>query len=380
MSELWVTPEELGQYANSEFSYEAAKAASNIMWALSGRRYTGETTVTERYVCSYRAFRLGPSARTFNATLLDGDVYNIPKEEFNDFAELTSDGLSPTSRIRLRGRPVTKIHAIRTRAGKIIPPHTYYLVDHSTIQAAAGVPWTPCNIEVTYSYGSPVPTMGKMAARTLAIEFAKLWTGDDDCQLPQRITSITRQGVSYTLLDSQDFLDELKTGIYAIDLFLRSVNPDKARAKARVFTPDIPRARRYTPKGPKIGTSPLDIVVPGNGNGILQTSFEYLYADFLYDEGWTNTITLRNYSESRSIDLGPEAVTINQETGDIMISISYDDALSVLGLVEPGTWDMFSTRPDLEDPTQIETIYVASGNLRINLVDTPPQTPYTVGN
>jgi len=36
--------------------------------------------------------------------------------------------------------------------------------------------------------------------------------------------------------------------MYVVDLFLKSVNPDKARAKARVFSVDVPRGRRYTPK------------------------------------------------------------------------------------------------------------------------------------
>jgi len=48
MSNLWITPEELGDYGNYEFSYEAAKAASNLLWAMSGRKYSGVATVTER--------------------------------------------------------------------------------------------------------------------------------------------------------------------------------------------------------------------------------------------------------------------------------------------------------------------------------------------
>lgn len=379
MSELWISPDELGPYANSEFSYEAAKSASYIMWALSGRRYSGATTVTERYICSHRAFLLGPSAQTFNATLLDGNVYNIPREEFNDFAELTSDGLSPTSRIRLRGRPVVKIHTIRTRSGRVINPSSYYLVDHSTIQAAAGVPWTPCDIEVTYTYGSPPPTLGKMAARTLAIEFAKLWSGDDDCILPQRITSVARQGITYTILDPQDFVDELRTGIYSIDLFLKSINPDKARNKARVFNPDVPRARRYSQKPLKIGKSPFDIIVPAGGNGLLTIGLEELNAEFLTDAGWTATATIRNYGESRSLDL-PNALYLNTQDATIDIVVGYDDAKSTLGMVDSGTWDLFATRPYVDDPTMFETVYIASGNLSIQLADSASPNVYIAGN
>jgi hypothetical protein len=378
MSNLWITPEELGDYGNEEFSYEAAKAASNLLWAMSGRKYSGVTTVTERYVCAQRSYRLGASSRTYHPVLLDGDIYNIPTEEFDDFSDIVSDGMSPNSRIKLRGRPVTKVHAIRTRTGEIIDPSTYYLVDHSTIQAAAGVPWTPCNIEVTYSYGVYPPTMGKMAARTLAIEFVKLWTGDDDCALPQRVTSISRQGVSYTLLDSQDFIDDLRTGIYAVDLFLKSVNPDKARAKARVFTPDVPRARRYTPKPPKLGTSALDINVPGDGNGVLTVTLDYLNADFLLDPEWTTELTIRNYSESKEKVIA-SGVSINTSTEKITFTVPYSDTYPVLGLVDPGTWDLYASRPDPEDNTQTETVFVCDGNLAVKLASSSVSA-FTIGS
>lgn len=304
MSNLWITPEELGVYAESEFAYEAAKAASNLLWAMSGRKYSGITTVTERYVCATLSYRYGPSVRNNKAELVLGDVYNIPYSDMDSYTAVTTDGLSPQSRIRLRGRPVQKIHTIRNRNGAVVDQNSYYLVDHSTIQATAGSRWTPCDIEVTYTYGIEPPTMGKMAARTLAIEFCKLWNGDDDCILPQRVTSVSRQGVSYTILDSQDFIAELRTGLYAVDLFLKSVNPDGARAKARVFTPDVPRGRRYTPKALKLGVSDLDISVTAGSSGSTSVSLTSINANFLVEElGWTPYIVVRNYSESASVNI-----------------------------------------------------------------------------
>jgi hypothetical protein len=304
MSNLWITPEELGAYAESEFAYEAAKAASNLLWAMSGRKYSGITTVTERYVCATLSYRYGPSVRNNKAELVLGDVYNIPYSDMDSYTAVTTDGLSPQSRIRLRGRPVQKIHTIRNRNGTVVEPTSYYLVDHSTIQATAGSRWTPCDIEVTYTYGIEPPTMGKMAARTMAMEFCKLWNGDDDCILPQRVTSVSRQGVSYTILDSQDFIAELRTGLYAVDLFLKSVNPDGARAKARVFTPDVPRGRRYTPKAPKLGASDLDISVTAGSSGSMTVSLTSINSNFLVeDAGWTPYVVVRNYSDSTSVTI-----------------------------------------------------------------------------
>ena len=378
MSNLWVSTSELGDYSDTEFSYDAAKAASYLLWVLSGRKYTGVTTVTERYVCASRTYQYGPASGTYTARLIDGDVHNLPMSRFDFYDDMTSDGLAVASRLRLRGRPVSKIHAIRDRAGNVIDPNRYYLVDHSTIQPVPGVPWLPCNIEVTYSYGVEPPTMGKAAARMLAIEFARLWAGED-CNLPQRVTSISRQGVSYTVLDPQGFVDELRTGIYAIDLFLKAVNPDKAKNKARVFSPDVARGRRLTPKEPKYGVSPIDLTIVRDGIGTMTTPLSYLNAEFLIDEtGWIPELILYNYSGSKSLTLPSTAVQIDEESETLQISMSYAQAFPILGFVEPGTWQLYASRPSVEDPTETETVDVGTGNVKITMATNTIQA-FTIG-
>ena len=149
--------------------------------------------------------------------------------------------------VRLRSKPVQSVASIfSVRSGIEIDAANYDLWEHSFIKFASTLNE---DIDVTYSFGKLPPAAGQMAARQLAIQFALLWSGhEDECSLPERVTNVTRQNVSWTILDNQDFIDELKTGIYAVDLFLRAVNPDKARAKSKVFSPDIPRGRRkYNP-------------------------------------------------------------------------------------------------------------------------------------
>jgi hypothetical protein len=366
---LWVQPEELGDYANTQYAQEACETASYLMWSMSGRKFSGETTVTERYTCTLRNNRLGPSRKTNSAVLFGGDVYNIPSGDYDEYSELTADGMSPESRIKLRGRPVTRVHSIRNRHGAFLDPSQFYLVDHSTIHIIAGTPWTPCNTEVTYSYGSLPPMAGRMAARTLALEFAKLWAGDDDCALPQRITSVSRQGVSYTILDQQDFIDELKTGLYAVDLFLKSVNPDKARAKAKVFTPDVARARRYTPK-PAVYTADAtkDIVINRTNPGVITIPLADISAEFLVNEpDWVTSVVPRNWSQAKSVTLGAQyAVVTNAATDTITITIPYTNVISLLGMADPGSYDLFATRPDLENPEINEVVLIYSANLRIS--------------
>lgn len=343
MSNLWVSVEELDIYADHEYAYEAVKVASQLLWSMSGRKYGGINTVTEKYVCASRAYRLGASARNYTPELVGGDMYNIPFDEFDDYAELTTDGMSPSTRLRLRGRPVVKIDAVRDRAGSIVDPSNYYLVDHSTLQARSGTAWAPCNIEVTYTYGSPAPASGKAAARTLATEFIKLWSGNDDCALPQRITAISRQGVSYTVLDNQDFIDELRTGLYIVDLFLKSSNPDKARAKARVFSPDLPRARRHVPKPLSLAPSVLDMVITGNDGGTLDVNIDYINAAFLVtDDTWIPNLKIGNYSGTKTSDLGSGAVSINTITTDISKSVSHKQLADNMAIITTSTAHGFS--------------------------------------
>jgi hypothetical protein len=367
MSNLWITPSELGEYANSEFSYQACKSASQLLWAMSGRKYSGINTVTERYICTTRRYRYGASERNYTAELLNGNVYNIPYQDFNNYVDVTSDGLTPQSRLRLRGRPVIKIHNIRNRAGEEISPDNYYLVDHSTIQAAQGVPWAPCDIEVTYTYGAQAPELGRQAAKYMALQFIKLWSGED-CDLPARVTSVSRQGVSYTVLDSQEFIQELRTGVYTVDLFLKSVNPDGARAKARVFNPDIPRARTYTPKAAKLEKTALDIAITQHTYGTMTVALDEINAEFLVDDpGWVASVTIRNYGESRSKELDLSAVQFVESNTKIRVNINYSDAFPILGKIDPGTYDLYASRPHPLFPGETETSYVCSGNLRVAL-------------
>jgi hypothetical protein len=361
-SNLWIQADELGDYAYTEYSEEAVQVASNLLWAMSGRKYTGVTTVTERYTCTLRNNRMGPSDRTNSPVLFGGDVYNIPSGDYDEYSELVADGLSPDARIRLRGRPVTKIHAIRNKTGTVLDPSSYYLVDHSTIHVRVGTPWTPCNVEITYSYGIPVPVAGKMAARKLAIEFARLWGGDEACELPQRVTSVSRQGVSYTILDNQEFIDELRTGLYEIDLFLKTVNPDNARRKSKVFSVDTPRARRYTPKAPVLAAdADYDITVVKTATSTWSSAgTDADLSNFFPASGYTPLVTLYNYSGTTSVNLDSSYITLDSVNETLSFDVPYERAMSALGLVDPGTWTLWAV-----DDSDGSLTYIAAGNLQV---------------
>jgi hypothetical protein len=75
---------------------------------------------------------------------------------------------------------------------------------------------------VTYVQASNLPPGSDRAVKKLADEYLKAMNGAP-CALPERITTITRQGMSWTLLDPQDFLDKGLTGMASVDHWLSAV-------------------------------------------------------------------------------------------------------------------------------------------------------------
>jgi hypothetical protein len=101
----------------------------------------------------------------------------------------------------------------------------------------------PGTFSVTYTYGADPPTPGILAAKVLAGELA-LAMAQLDNALPQRVTSVNRQGVTVAVVDAMDFLKTGNTGLYEVDLFIKAYNPHGARRYPRVWSPDRGRARR----------------------------------------------------------------------------------------------------------------------------------------
>lgn len=103
----------------------------------------------------------------------------------------------------------------------------------------------PQRLAITYSYGAPPPKEVDMCIAVMAEELIKLSVGDfDSCRLPDRVTSVNREGISMTLLDPQDFLDQGRTGIEEIDQMLSRFNSSHAKTPARVFGRRNPPATR----------------------------------------------------------------------------------------------------------------------------------------
>jgi len=103
----------------------------------------------------------------------------------------------------------------------------------------AGQPntWT-----VRYLRGTPVPIPVNQATGFYAGELAKSMVGGA-CQLPQRVRTINRQGVSVDLALTENYLDKGLTGVPLVDQIIRTYNPFAQRSPARVISLDMPTYR-----------------------------------------------------------------------------------------------------------------------------------------
>lgn len=245
-------------------SGEAAAAASEILYELSGRVFTGECgPVTIRPVS--RPTDLDTRGWVGSAPIgwmsswgaCAGYGLGIP-------GVVSHSGCTNPPEIELGNHPVTAIESVYID-GTLIPPDEYELRDHRTLvrirPTASAVPtelwgWPTCQIPdlpatqpgtfaITYLYGQPPPASGMLAAKKLA-EYLVLPQLGDDTRYPQRIAQTSRQGVTVKVTDVIDFVKDGGTGIYEVDLFLQSVNPNRLQRQAMVWSPDLGRPRRVT--------------------------------------------------------------------------------------------------------------------------------------
>lgn len=217
-----VTPDQAG---------DAIEFASFVIGQLAGGLYRPVACVTEIYdTRSTLSAGFEPYPVLYNGSFFNCNGCST--------CQCTCQGCGITHRTRLRGYPVRQICSVWAD-GVALEPNQYVLLDNGVLGLINGV---PCNIEclvVRYYYGTGVPAGGRAAVLRLAEELLIASIGGD-CKLPKRVTSVSRQGLSWTLLDPQDFLKDGRTGIYEIDLLLRALNPAGALRRARVFSPDIP--------------------------------------------------------------------------------------------------------------------------------------------
>lgn len=224
--------------------------SSELLYMLSGRRWLGEGGCTEQ--CTLRAWPPGAGQGSWPykqvwgrfgwwpfSTVFD----NLLVPPINWFTATT---LRPMA-IQLPRDGVTAVTEVLI-GDTVVDPSRYRLTPAGWLERLGNQPWTIAgnDVTVTYAFGKPPPVGGELAVISLATEFAKDQVGLP-CKLPQRVTSVTRQGISFQSIDPMTFLPRNQTGVYQVDLWLQAVNPGGRPRRAQVWSPDIPRAIHGSP-------------------------------------------------------------------------------------------------------------------------------------
>lgn len=234
------------QAAEDRATFESIATA--YLWEWTGRRYglCAETIRPRRERCSGRSSYLGtPLAALWSPQLVpaSGAAYGawLPVElSLGILGALGCGtcGMGAGCRclrsfsVRLPG-PVASVTSV-TIDGTALDPGAYRLDGSQLVRTDGGwwpddqdvalPPTQPGTWQVAYSRGLEVPVGGQVAAGVLATELAKAACGDSSCQLPQRVQTITRQGVTMALLDDfKNSLDHGYTGIWVVDSWISSV-------------------------------------------------------------------------------------------------------------------------------------------------------------
>lgn len=149
-------------------------------------------------------------------------------------------------------RPVQGVTEVKVD-GAVVDPANYYVSNNKVVWTGAGDCPFPASqdlgkpdtelgtFSITYLNSYPVDSVGACAVASLALEFAKSFTGAGKCRLPSNVRNVNRQGVSMELVVGA-FTDGV-TGLREVDSYIALWNPGNLRSGARVWTPDMARNR-----------------------------------------------------------------------------------------------------------------------------------------
>lgn len=166
-------------------------------------------------------------------------------------------GCSTLSQIPLGAYPIVDVTEVKID-GDIVDPVEYrvddyrWLVGLDRLDNGQRRRWPCCQdigassdeedtFEVSFSYGVAPPPVAVTHAATLACELLTSQNPDADCRLPERVTSITRQGVSLAVIDPLTLFDDGRTGLPEVDLWLGSLNYGDKMRNAQVVVPETMR-------------------------------------------------------------------------------------------------------------------------------------------
>jgi len=234
----------------------AVQAATEILWAFSGRRY-GTCQLTVR---PCRRECLGMPWGIFSDGLVLGSWWQYgtyPRPLFFNGVWYNlmcgngcADGSCSCSFVSeaILPEPVVSVDSVKVD-GVTLNPSAYRVDDFRKLVRLGSQEWPLCNDltqddthvgtwSVTVTFGESVPVLGQLAMGELACQIARLIAGNEDCELPQPVQQLVRQGVTMNFLDPNKVFSDGKVGLYLSDLFISSVNPAGLTSRSEVYDID----------------------------------------------------------------------------------------------------------------------------------------------
>lgn len=248
----WTCPERVAA-ASPTATGLAVSSATSILWGLSGRRF-GTCSVTLR-----------PCRQSCNETGLNWDYptwsglsYSGPYFDWYWLPQMCGACGNDCSCNRvpevILPAPVSQIVTVKVDGSPLATGGAYRVDNNRRLVRTDGQDWPRCNNlllddtqagtwSVTAEYGEAVPESGQLAMGELACELLKAMAGED-CRLPPGVTQLVRQGMTISYPDVGQLLQDGRTGLYLVDLFLASENPFGLKQRPRVYGVDRPVHRR----------------------------------------------------------------------------------------------------------------------------------------
>lgn len=236
MSCTWPVDRSCLPVAETEIEIAQQEAAEDlavhVLWALSGRQF-GLCPVIAR-PCPAPCSGLVPESALFGGWFFPvwdgGNWRNVACGCGPKCSWQSPSVIHLAARVALPVQEVTEV----VIEGTVLDPSEYRLEGDLLYRVNGRWPAQdltrpldePGTWSVSYTRGNPPPLGSAKLVGLLAAEFLAACNGGK-CRLPRRVRSVTRQGVSYDMVDPTDIYETGKTGIPEIDLWLSSVNPNK---------------------------------------------------------------------------------------------------------------------------------------------------------
>lgn len=249
---------------STELQTAAAEYGAIVIWASTGRRFGLCTRVVRP--CRRDCEDCGGTGGWYWG---DGTWYPYIMNGLWRNCSCPGDcfGCRPACQVWLEP-PVASITSVYFSGSGIVDPSTYRVDDYQWLvrqgpavtgsgatdcwpimnnlnfpASGAGEPFDNSAWQVTYQQGVPMPGALSRAAGELACEYAKMCLGQP-CRLPQRATSISRQGVTVSLVDVDQLLENGLTGVVTVDNVIRAFNPYRLTSRMKIASPDLPSIRK----------------------------------------------------------------------------------------------------------------------------------------